>query len=139
MTQQVKDFFSEYEKANSTSDFAAFEEIYADRFMFGGPNGVNVVDRDAFLKMLPKMKEQLSLLGLDTTEVQRVEAQALDSRYLLAKVGWRIAVRTSSDVTHLDALATFVLLRQPEGALRIVFQIDHQDLSAMVKDMHRGV
>lgn len=40
MRHEAEDFFSRFEEANNTSNFAAFNQLYADRFMFGGPNGI---------------------------------------------------------------------------------------------------
>lgn len=133
MNQLVEDFFSRYDEANRSLNFQAFDQLYAERFMFGGPHGVHVVEREGFLKVIPRMKAQLSSLGLLESRVESVEAHPLDSLHLLAKVGWRMEVRSASGSTHIDAFATFVLARAPEGALSIVFQIDHQDLSAILR------
>lgn len=134
MNQQVKEFFSRYDEANNSHDFSAFNELYADRFMFGGPNGVQVVERDGFIRVIPKMKAQLSSLGLFESHVQTVEAHPLDSKYLLAKVGWRMGIRSLDGSEHVEAFATFVLARGPADTLSIVFQIDHQDLSTVIKN-----
>ena len=134
MNQQIEEFFSRYERANLSSNFSAFNELYADRFMFGGPNGVHVVEREGFLTVIPKMKAHLSSIGLFESRVQTVEAHPLDSKYLLAKVGWRMEIRRSSGSTHVNVFATFVLVRGPADALSIVFQIDHQDLATVIKN-----
>ena len=39
--QQVKAFLETYAKANSSSDFSVIGSLYADVFMFAGPNGVS--------------------------------------------------------------------------------------------------
>jgi hypothetical protein len=139
MKQQVEAFFSRYDEANRSANFSAFEDLYADRFMFGGPGGVQVVDREGFLRVIPRMKAHLASIGLLDTQVQSVEAHPLDSRYLMAKVGWRIGVRNSSGSMHVDAFATFILSRGPADALSIVFQIDHQDLPAVIKNQQQVV
>jgi hypothetical protein len=133
MRHEAEDFFSRFEEANNGSNFAVFNQLYADRFMFGGPNGIQIVERDAFLKVIPKIKAQLSSMGLFQSQVEAVEPRELDSKYLLVKVSWWMGVRTSSGNNHIDAFATFVLARGPAGALSIVFQIDHQDLSTVIK------
>lgn len=134
MNQQVKDFFARYDKANNSSNFSAFDDLYADRFMFGGPDGVHVFEREGFIKIIPKMKAQFSSMGLFESQAQTVEAHPLDSKYLLAKVRWRMGVRSSSGSKYVDAFATFVLARGPADALSIVFQIDHQNLSTVIKN-----
>jgi hypothetical protein len=42
MKQLVQAFLERYEKANSYSDWAAIGKLYADTFLFGGVNGVQV-------------------------------------------------------------------------------------------------
>ena len=133
MNQGVKEFFLEFEKANSSSDASAIGGLYADTFMFGGPNGVQAVKREDFLKVVPKMKVHFSSMGLSETQLLTVEANPLDSKYLLAKVVWRIKFRMSFGSRHVDASATYVLARGPRDALSIVFQIDHQDLASAIK------
>ena len=100
--------------------------------MFGGPNGVQAVNKLDFLKVVPKMKTHFSSMGLSETQLQGVEVYALDSKYLLAKVAWRMKFRNSSS-KHLDTSATYVLVRGNGDALSIVLQIDHQDLASVIK------
>jgi hypothetical protein len=60
MDQCVKEFFLQYERANSSSDISAIGGLYADSFMFGGPHGLQAVKKENFLKILPKMKAHFS-------------------------------------------------------------------------------
>jgi ketosteroid isomerase-like protein len=133
MDQRVKAFFLRYEKANSSSDVSAIGGLYADTFMFGGPNGVQAIKKEDFLKVVPKMKVHFSSMGLSETQLQTVETNPLDSKYLLAKVVWRIKFRNSFGSKHVDASATYVLAHEQGDALSIVFQIDHQDLASVIK------
>ncbi len=134
MDQRVKEFFLQYERANSSSDVSAIGGLYADTFMFGGPNGVQAVRKEDFLKVVPKMKAHFSSMGLSETQLQTVEANPLDSKYLLAKVAWTIKFRNSSGSKHVDAFATYVMVRDQGDALSIVFQIDHQDMASVIKE-----
>jgi ketosteroid isomerase-like protein len=134
MDQRVKEFFWLYERANSSSDVSAIGGLYADTFMFGGPNGVQAVKKEDFLKVIPKMKAHFSSMGLSETQLQTVEANPLDSKYVLAKVAWGMNFRNSSGSKHLEAFATYVLVRGQGNSLSIVFQIDHQDLASVIKE-----
>jgi ketosteroid isomerase-like protein len=133
MDQQAEAFFSQYEKANLSSDISLIGSLYADTFMFGGPNGTQAVKRDDFIKVIPKMKAYFSSLGLIETRLKTVEAESLDSKYVLAKVEWRMSIRAAASVGHLSARATYVLTRR-QDALAIVLQLDHQDLTTAIKD-----
>jgi hypothetical protein len=137
MDQQVREFFLRYERANSASNVSAIGDLYADTFMFGGPNGVQAVKKDDFLKVIPKMKAHYSSMGLSETQLQTVEETPLSSRYLLAKTAWRMTIQNSSGHKHIETFATYILLRGPADALSIVFQIDHQDLASVLKDQQK--
>ena len=134
MDQRVKEFFLQYERANSSSNMSLIGDLYADTFMFGGPHGVQAVKKEDFLKVVPRLKRHLSSMGLVETQLHSVETKPLDSKYLLANVGWRMTVRSSSGHKNVDAIATYVLLRGQGDVLSIVFQIDHQDLASVIKD-----
>jgi len=106
--------------------------------MFAGPNGVNVVEREGFLKVIPKMKAHFASMGLFESQVQSVDAHQLDSKYLLAKVGWKMGIRNPSGSSiYVDVFATYVLVREPADTLSIVFQIDHQDLATVIKSQQK--
>lgn len=135
MDQQVKEFFLQYERANSSSDVSAIGPLYADTFMFGGPNGVQAVNKEDFLKVVPKRKAYFSSMGLSGTQLESIEANSLDSKYLLAKVTWKMKLQKPSGSRTLNTFATYILVRGNEDALLIVFQIDHQDLASVVKEL----
>jgi ketosteroid isomerase-like protein len=133
MNQLVKDFLKRYEKANAYADWAAMGKLYGDTFLFGGANGVQVVRKDDFLRLVPRMKAHFASLGLSETQLQTVETSVINVKYLLAQAAWKMTVRhLAGDRTELDAFATYVLERQEGGRLSIVFQIDHQDLATVI-------
>src|SRR5580693_9312592 len=133
MDQRVKEFFLQYQRENSSTDVSPVGELYADTFMFGGPNGVQTVKKDDFLRVIPKMKAHFSSIGLFETQLQSVETSPISSKYLLAKATWRMTIRNSSGHKHVDTFATYILLRGQDDVLSIVFQIDHQDLASVLK------
>jgi hypothetical protein len=133
MDELVKAFFEIYEEANSTSDFAAIGDLYADTFLFAGRDAAQPVRKVDFLKVIPRMKDHLGSLGLTGSRLSSVKTTHLGSRYALAKVEWAMTLRTVSGfVKNFDAFATYVLQRSDHDKLSIVFQLDHQDLAALV-------
>ena len=135
MNQQVHEFFLQYEQAIASSDVSRIGELYADTFLFGGPGGVQAVKKEDFLKVIPKRKAYFSSMGLSETQLESVEATQLDSTYLLAKVAWRMKLENSSGSRTLNTLATYILTRSHQDTMAIVFQIDHQDLANVVKEL----
>jgi hypothetical protein len=135
MDHRVKEFFLQYEKANSSSDTSVISAQYADTFMFGGPNGVQAVNKGDFLKVVPKRKAYFSSMGLSETKLDSVQASPIDSKYLIAKVAWTMRLQNTFGSKTLNTFATHVLARGNGDELSIVFQIDHQDLGSVVKTL----
>lgn len=135
MDQETRAFLEQYERANSESDISGIADLYADSFMFGGPQGVQSVKRDDFLKVIPRRKEHFRSIGLLESKVISLDEVSLDSKYVLAKTVWRMSFKKSPDVKmDTETSATFILERKGK-TLRIVFQIDHQDLTARVEEL----
>jgi len=132
MDKRVEAFFHEYEAANSSLDVTRIGNLYAELFLFGGPNGVQAVKKEDFLKVVPKMKAHFGSLGLKRTRLSSVEGTEITSRYLLAKVKWTMTIENSGSENDVEAAATYVLECRGADALRIVFQIDHQDLASVI-------
>ena len=133
MSQQARQFFETFAAANTSSDLSLLGSLYADNFLFAGPKGAQPVKKEDFLKVLPKMKAHYASLGVFETVLHSVEATALDARYLLAKVSWKIGLNGPSGARQVDANATYVLMRSEDDSLSIVFQLDHQDLKSAIE------
>ncbi|HKD51189.1 MAG TPA: nuclear transport factor 2 family protein [Candidatus Acidoferrum sp.] len=135
MSQSVQAFFEQYEEAISSTDPSKIGALYADFFLFGGPQGVQCVKKEDFLKVIPRRKEYFSSIGLLGSTVTSVDQIRLDSRYLLVRTAWKMTFSHSTDVKkEIEASASY-LLEQKDGGLAIVFQIDHQDLAARAKEV----
>lgn len=131
----VRQFFDAYERANADFDLAKIAVLYGEVFMFGGPQGVQAVKKEDFVKVLPKRKEFFKAAGLASSQVASVEASALDSKYTLARIAWTMRFeRAVGAPIESDALTTYVLSKEGDS-LQIVFQLDHQDLSAKVREL----
>ena len=132
---EVKSFFTVYEAANAIFDVEQIAACYADVFMFGGPEGVQCVKKEDFLKVLPRRKEFFRSRGLVSSNVDSLEASKLDSKYTLVKVIWNMRFdRGASEPIYSQNAASYILSRTDDG-LRIVFQIDHQDLGKRVQEL----
>jgi hypothetical protein len=134
MDELVRAFFETYAEANSTLDVAAIGDLYAETFFFAVRNAARPVRREDFLKVVPRMKEHFASLGLTGTRLSSVETTELGSGYALAKVRWAMTLRTGKGLDKtFDAFATYLMQRDDHDKLSILFQLDHQDLAAMVK------
>lgn len=125
MDEQIKQFFEHYEKVRTSADGSAVAALYADAFLFGGPNGIKAVKKDDLAKAVPKMKAHFAAMGLSETRLQSVSVTVLDSRYILAKTGWMMSIWNSvGSPKYVDAFATYILERKGD-TFSIVLQIDH--------------
>jgi hypothetical protein len=133
MDDNVREFFARYEKANAEFEVAEIASLYADVFLFGGPQGVQSIKKDDFVKLLPRRKDFFKSVGLASSKVERIEVSALDSSYILAKVFWKMQIeRTDKAPAEIETSATY-LLWNSANSFQIVFQIDHQDLAKKIQ------
>lgn len=135
VSDDVKQFFAAYERGLAASDLALIGASYADSFLFAGPQGAQAVTLEGFLKALPRRQGFFETVGLSSSKIQSLEETRLDEHYLSVKVGW--VMRFEKDPNHpieSENSATYILQQQEQG-LRIVFQLDHQDLVKRVQEL----
>jgi hypothetical protein len=132
---RVRTFFDQFESSIAGSDPAAMAAQYGESFMFAGPQGVQAVRRDDLVKVLPKRQSYFKSLGLRSSRVVGLEEASVDERSVLVKAQWRMQFGSeAAAVSELDVFSTYLLHEQPDG-LRIVFQLDHDDLSKRVQQL----
>ena len=73
---------------------------YADVFMFGGPEGVQCVKKEDFLKVLPRRKEFFRSLGLVCSNIHSLEGSTLDSK---KRSFWGAVERPAETIQGLKA------------------------------------
>ena len=131
---EVKAFFSRYEAANAIFDVEQIAACYADSFMFGGPEGVQCVKKEDFLKVLPRRKEFFRSRGLVSSNIASLETSRLDSKYTLVKVTWNMHFEGSASEPNDSKNGASYVLSRTENRFQIVFQVDHQDLRKRVRE-----
>jgi len=134
-SERVKAFFDTYESNIRGSDPATMAAQYAESFVFAGPQGAQAVKRDDFVKVLPKRQGFFKSIGLRSSIVIALEEAGFDNRCVLVKAQWRIEFYSAAAAeAALDVSSTYLLQQQPDG-LRIVFQLDHDDLTKRVQEL----
>jgi hypothetical protein len=132
---EVKSFFARYETADAIFDVEQIAACYADAFMFGGPEGVQCVKKEDFLKVLPRRKEFFRSRGLVSSNIDSLEGSTLDSKYTLVRVTWTMRFdRGASEPIYSQNAASYILSRT-DDRFQIVFQIDHQDLGKRLQEL----
>lgn len=135
-TITAEEFFRLYEQANRDFDVQLIAKLYADTFMFGNPKGVQAVKREDLVKVLPGRKDFMKTAGLLSSQVDSVEASALDSKYVLVKTVWSMNLRANNGEEVARKTSATYVLSDIGDSFEIVLQLDHQDLMKIVQDLH---
>ena len=135
MDANVREFFDGYEKANAEFDIRNIAALYADVFMFGGPQGVQCVKKEDFVRVLPKRKEFFRSVGLVSSKIESLEASNLDSKYVLVKAVWKLRFESSTGLPVDSENSTTYILAGTGDSFEVVVQLDHQDLMKKVQDL----
>jgi hypothetical protein len=133
--QTTRSFFETFEMATNSEDYETLVSLYADTFMFGGEQGTQAIKAEDFKIVLPKRKGFFKSVGLNRTELFSLDEIALDEKYIVAKVIWKMTYEKNGHKKIEDEVqATYIVFS--DGALsKIVMQIDHQDLTQRVKQL----
>lgn len=133
-SDMVKAFFEDYEKGSNTSDFELISSQYNDSFMFADPKGVQAVRKEDFLKAIPARDGFFKAVGLISSRIQSLEETRLDDDYVSVKVFWKMQFANGLEQPVVIEISTTYILHKQMNSLRIVFQLDHQDLIQKIKD-----
>jgi hypothetical protein len=132
---KVTEFFATYEQANAEFSIDKLAAAYADVFMFAGPQGVQSVKKDDFVRLLSKRKEFFRNAGLAASKLDSLKPSLLDSQHVLAKVIWNMRFERSGKVPVESRNGTTYVLRANGDSFQIVFQLDHQDLAKRIAEL----
>jgi hypothetical protein len=132
---RVRVFFLAYEQANSEFSIEKLAAAYAEVFMFAGPQGVQSVKKDDFVRLLPKRKELFRSAGLAASKLESLESSLLDSKHVLAKTLWNMRFERSGKEPVESRNGSTYILRADGDSFQIVFQLDHQDLTKRITEL----
>jgi ketosteroid isomerase-like protein len=127
---QVQAFFATFAAASDQLDLARLAELFAETFLAADPAGVQPVPRQAFLRALPRRAELFAAAGITRVALTDLQHHALDNTYVLARTDWR-AERQGAASTSVRLSSTFILRRDADR-LRVVFYLNHQDLTRVL-------
>ena len=135
LNAKVKGFVDHCQKAIAESQVERIAALYADVFLFGGPEGVRSVNREDFVRVLRRRKEFFASVGLISSTVDSLEACELDSKYVLVKAVWRMRFEPrGGHPVESENSASYILIAVGDS-FQIVVQIDHQDLVKKAQEL----
>jgi hypothetical protein len=96
---------------------------------------VRVVRKEDLLRALPRRRAYFQSVGSVTSKVRSLEEARLDDHHLLVKAHWDLRFeKGSGQSVVVETSATYILHRQGDRP-RIVFQLDHQDLTKRIREL----
>lgn len=128
----TQEFFAIYQQANNTFDINTLATCYAETFLFGQPEGVQIVKREDFLKLLPKRKDFFKTIGQKSSEIVSVKEMELDTPYKQIQTIWKMTYEKNGKTIEDTNQATYILFKK-DATLQIILQIDHQNLIKKVQ------
>ncbi len=125
---RVKAFFEQYEHASETLDLDVISTEYADSFMFAGPNGARVIEKQKLLAALPQRRQFFKSVGHQWTRVVGLDETWLDDHYVLVRVQFLMRFeKAAGHPVDFETESTSILYIQ-DGAPRIVFHLESEDV-----------
>jgi hypothetical protein len=103
--------------------------------MFANPQGVQVVKKEDFVKVLPRRKDWMKAAGLLSSRIDSVESSKLDSKYTLVKTVWNMRVQAKNGHDMSGSTSATYILSTIGDSFQIVFQVDHQDLMSFLQEL----
>jgi hypothetical protein len=131
----VRKVFEDYERGIATPDPELLSSLYNESFVFAGPQGVQVVAREDLLRALPRRQGFFKAVGLTSSRVRSLDVTCLDENYLMVKAWWEMRFEKGPGQPIVDETSATYILNRRGDLLRIVFQLDHQDLMKRVQDL----
>ncbi len=124
----VKEFFDRFERASEKLDLDVIASEYADSFMFAGPNGARVIQRQQLLAALPQRQQFFKSVGHQWTRIVSLDETRMDDHYVMVRAEFLMRFQKPS-AQPIDAKldSTFILNGQGD-TLVIVFHLEHEDL-----------
>jgi len=133
MSTAVQQFFDEYEKGVNEQGAEFIMKFYGGSIMISTLRGAYSFTNDDFARMLPKRKEFFDTTGLKSSSIVSMCELDQSENFPIVKVIWKFHFeKMPSKPIDLQAETTYVLQKYSDG-LKIICQIDHQDLVEEIK------
>jgi hypothetical protein len=120
-------FFDQYERSRNSWDVELFASQYPDSWMYAGPDGPRVADKQTLLAGLPKGQELLKTIGHTSTKLVSLSETRLDEEYAMVRAlfVWRFE-RAPPQPIDVEVDSTFIV-HIKDGVPKIVFQHEHEE------------
>ncbi|NUO78165.1 MAG: hypothetical protein HOQ32_19420 [Lysobacter sp.] len=126
--RKVEEFFARYEQGANNFDPDLVVSQFGDHFMGADPNGAACLSNDAeFRAAIPQRQAFFREIGFRSARVLDIESTALDERYTLAKVHWRMLFEHPQGTPRAFEFYISYVLFDPGSGPKVVFYVSHED------------
>jgi ketosteroid isomerase-like protein len=130
----VRAFFRRYEHASENLDSEALASMFCAVFLTLDRSSAAAISPEALLAALPRRKQLFEAIGSDGLELADISEMPLDDLHTLVRTSWNLRMRHEPPGGPVCLRATFIL-RQDDGAWRIVLYLNHQDMNKLFREL----
>jgi hypothetical protein len=130
----IRAFFHRYDRAAHDLDTQALASSFADVFLSLDASSAVAVSPQALLAVLPRRKQLFEAIGSDGLDLADISEMPLDDRHTLVRTSWHLRMRRQAPGEPIFLDSTF-LLRNDDGAWRIVLYLNHQDMNKLFSEL----
>lgn len=124
MSEKIRQFFKEFEKASNSADAARSAALFSDVFLHSDPEAVRAVRRDDFAKGLPARMAWFRSLGRRGSSMEVTDEIAVGGMYTLAKTNVVIQFEKDGQTIDLQQTASYLLKEVSDGYVIIAYMND---------------
>ncbi|MDQ1280521.1 MAG: uncharacterized protein QG670_1784 [Thermoproteota archaeon] len=133
MTEAVKKFFAEYEKAFIALEVERQVPMFAEHFMSAGPKGNIARSRDEFEKMAHQAAEFYKSVGQTEAKILYMWETPISNEYSMVLVHWGVKFKKTGD--KLIEFDVTYFIQNPVSDPKIIMFIAHQDEEKAMKEL----
>jgi hypothetical protein len=108
--------------------------LFCPVFMTLDRSSAAAISPQALLAALPRRKQLFEAIGSDGLELADISELPLDDLHTLVRTSWNLRMRLEPAGDPVCLRSTFIL-RQDDGAWRIVLYLNHQDMNKLFREL----
>ena len=133
VSDDVRQFFQDFEQANNDLDVAASAAQFADTFLSLDPSRVVAVSKAAFVDALPRRAKLFESIGRTGSRLVSITETPLDERHVLVDTQWATQLVDANGRPDTLPLSSVFILRREDAGLRIVVYLNRQDIVSVIE------
>ena len=125
MTESIKKFFREYEKAIAALDIEKTVAYFADSFILAGPRGAIAPTKAEFLELSQQANQFYRSVGRTSAKILSLDETPISNEFSMVNTHWGLTFQKTGDRV-IESDITF-LVQKTGSEPKIITFIDHQD------------